>query len=720
MSDINRTIQIKYEAEVQNLVKGLTKVGNVSEKEAQKIINSLEKAYRKAEKDAAKAAQKQKKELEKVSRQANKTGKALTKSMKGAAAGFAIAGAAVLTFQQNIADLSNQLVDASAKTGIAVDTLAGLRLAAEGSGLSFENLEAGLIKLPSLMTDAAEKGGKAADAFKNIGVEVTETVNGFEKLRSADDVLKDIFHSLQDIESAEEKAAAAADLFGQRAGPAFVQSGAIDNLDAFMELANEFGVSTGPEMQKQMADFQRISSTALTVVQGEFSKLMDTAFGPNGMNEGIAKATELFIALRFVAQKQIEIMISGFSFLSGQITNFWDVLTGGDADKAMASNLENFQDLTDKFGSIGDMFTEINQRQTKFRESLQKTLDTPINRTGTITTTTDTESQKEALKMDKERLSLEKFALTLAKETKKEEINLMNLSAKRLEGEERELALLDAQLDAIELQRQEYIQRTNDVIFGLESVEGKEEELNKIHEEQQKRFIQFEKEKEAVTLERIDNIHAIRQEARDKKKKEDDDIRAQEEADHKKKMANIQEQMDAFAMVSGEFVNLGELSVQLFERFGEQNKKNAEIAFNVRKGIALSEIAINTAIGITRALALEGALGFVAAGAIGAAGAAQAVLVASEEPKFHMGGLVGSGSPLAPDERRITAQTGEAVLSTSAVRRLGGSEGIQAIERGQTSSPIVVVTNPFKHYDRFVKGRKLMGLDTNTTGRKGY
>ena len=717
MSDVNKTIQIKYEAEVQNLVKGLTKVGNVSEKEAQKIINSLEKAYRKAEKDAAKAAQKQKKELEKVSRQANKTGKALTKSMKGAAAGFAIAGAAVLTFQQNIADLSNQLVDASAKTGIAVDTLAGLRLAAEGSGLSFENLEAGLIKLPSLMTDAANGSKKAKSAFDNLGVSVQKTDG---TLRSSDDVLKEIFHSLQSIESAEEKAAAAADLFGQRAGPAFVQSGAIDNLDAFMELANEFGVSTGPEMQKQMADFQRISSTALTVVQGEFSKLMDTAFGPNGMNEGIAKATELFIALRFVAQKQIEIMISGFSFLSGQITNFWDVLTGGDADKAMASNLENFQDLTDKFGSIGDMFTEINQRQTKFRESLQKTLDTPINRTGTITTTTDTDSQKEALKMDKERLSLEKFALTLAKETKKEEINLMNLSAKRLEGEERELALLDAQLDAIELQRQEYIQRTNDVIFGLESIEGKEEELNKIHEEQQKRLLQFEKEKEAVTLERIDNIHAIEQDVRDKKEAQDKEDREQEERDHKKKMDNIKEQMDAFAMVSGEFVNLGELSVQLFERFGEQNKKNAEISFNVRKGIALSEIAINTAIGITRALALEGALGFIAAGAIGAAGAAQAVLVASEEPKFHMGGLVGSGSPLAPDERRITAQTGEAVLSTSAVRRLGGSEGIQAIERGQTPNPIVVVTNPFKHYDRFVKGRKLMGLDTNTTGRKGY
>jgi len=717
MSDINRTIQIKYEAEVQNLVKGLTKVGNVSEKEAQKIINSLEKAYRKAEKDAAKAAEKQRKELEKVSRQANKTGKALSKSMKGAAVGFAVAGAAVLSFQQNIADLSNQLVDASAKTGIAVDTLAGLRLAAEGSGLSFENLEAGLIKLPSLMTDAANGSKKAKSAFDNLGVSVQKTDG---TLRSSDDVLKDIFHSLQNIESAEEKAAAAADLFGQRAGPAFIQSGAIDNLDAFMELANEFGVSTGPEMRKQMADFQRISSSALTVVQGEFSKLMETAFGPGGMNEGLIQATELMIALRFVAQKQIEIMMSGFTFLSGTITNFFDALTGGDADKALAKNAENFKDLTSKFGDIGDMFTQINERQTKFRESLKKTLETPINQTPTVTTPMDGDAEKEALKIDKERLTLEKFALSLAKETKKEEIALMNLQAKRLEGEERELALLDSQLALIELQKTQFIQRTNDVIFGLESVEGKEIELNKIHEEQQKRLIQFEKEKEAITLERIDNIHAIEQEAREEKKKKEQKAREQEEADHKKKMDNIKEQMDAFAMVSGEFVNLGELSVQLFERFGEQNKKNAEIAFNVRKGIALSEIAINTAIGITRALALEGPIGIVTAGAITAAGAAQAVLVASEQPKFHMGGLVGSSSSLAPDERRITAQTGEAVLSTNAVRQLGGPEAIQAIERGQTPNPIVVVTNPFKHYDRFIKGRKLMGLDSQNSGRGGY
>ena len=718
MSDVNKTISIKYQAEVQNLVSGLTKVGNVSEKEARKIVTSLEKAYRKAARDSQKAAQKQKKELEKVARQAKKTGKAMNSSTKSMALGFATAGIAVLGFQQHIADLSNQLVDASTKTGVAVDTLAGLRLAAEGSGLSFENLEAGLIKLPSLMRDAAEGGSRASKAFENLNVQVTKTDGS---LKSSDDVLKEVFHSLQNIESAEEKAAAAADLFGQRAGPAFIQSGAIDNLDAFMGLANEFGVSTGPEMQKQMAEFQRVSSSALTLVQGEFSRLLNTAFGEGGINDGIILLSQGIIAFGTIAQQQIEIVSSGFSLVTGIVTNAYDALMGGDIDEAVKRNNDNLKDLGEKFIGIGDIFGVIEERQTSFRKALQKTLDTPIRTGGAgVPPKKPTKEDKEALQMEKERISLQKFGLALSKENRKEDIKILNLQANLLEGEDKQLALLDAQLEALDLQKVEYIERMNAQIFALESVEGKEAEIEQIRIESQKRFEQFEQEKEAITLMGIDKVHEAREEAT-KQRQEAHEKEIQDEKDKQKlKMENIQKQMDAFSTVSNEFVSLGETSVELFERFSEKNKKNAEIAFNVRKGIAISEITINTASAVVRALAELGPVaGGLASGAIIATGAAQAALIASEEPKFHMGGLVGQSS-LAPDEQRITAKSGEAVLSTSAVRRLGGEQGIQAIERGATPNPIVVVTNPYKHYDRFIKGRKRMGLDSIRTGRRGY
>ena len=187
-----------------------------------------------------------------------------------------------------------------------------------------------------------------------------------------------------------------------------------------------------------------------------------------------------------------------------------------------------------------------------------------------------------------------------------------------------------------------------------------------------------------------------------------------------KKMDDIAAQTAMFATVANEFTNLGELSVQLFERFGDENKKNAEIAFNVRKGIAISEVAINTATAITRALAELGPVaGTLASVGITATGAAQIALIASEEPKFHMGGMIG-GSSLAPDESRIIAKSGEAVLSSGTVQRLGGESGVNALENGGAMNPVVVVTNPFKHYDRFVKGRRLMGLESQRTGRGGY
>jgi len=277
MSDINKTISISYRAEVQNLVNGLKKVGQVSEKEAKKLVNDLDKAYTKAAQEAKKSGEKQERALKKVA------------SFSNISVAAGLAAVAVLSFGQHIADLSNQLVDASTKTGINTDTLHGLKLAAEGAGVSFEELEMGLVKLPSMMVEAAE-GGKA---FEALGVQTTETVDGFEKLRSADDVLKDIFHSLQDIESAEEKAARAADIFGRTAGPKLIQSGAIDNLEAFVS-------------QKQMADFQRVSATAAEVMTGEFLNLLDVIAGGEsgaggGLTDLILGATKAFIVFGEIA-----------------------------------------------------------------------------------------------------------------------------------------------------------------------------------------------------------------------------------------------------------------------------------------------------------------------------------------------------------------------------------------------------------------------------------
>ena len=134
MSDVNKSISISYRADVQNLVNGLKKAGNLSEKESKRLVKELDKAYTKASKASEKSARKQERALKKVGKTAKGVGKGIQTSFTNVSLAVAGAGVAVLAFGQHIANMSNQLVDASAKTGVSVDTLNGLRLASQGAG----------------------------------------------------------------------------------------------------------------------------------------------------------------------------------------------------------------------------------------------------------------------------------------------------------------------------------------------------------------------------------------------------------------------------------------------------------------------------------------------------------------------------------------------------------------------------------------------------------
>ena len=182
-ADINKTIEIAYRADVKNIIDGLTKTGRVSEKEAQRIGKSLEQAYEKATRDSEKAAKKQQAAMAKTEKSAKSLGQSIGKSFSGIVTAIGAASVAAVMFGQHIADMSNQLVDASAKTGVNVDTLNGLRLAAEGAGLSFEDLEGGLLKLPQMMTRAAEGSKSAQKAFEKLEDEAPHTPTGANHLQ---------------------------------------------------------------------------------------------------------------------------------------------------------------------------------------------------------------------------------------------------------------------------------------------------------------------------------------------------------------------------------------------------------------------------------------------------------------------------------------------------------------------------------------------------------
>ena len=721
-ADINKTIEIAYRANVQNIIQGLTKTGQVSEREAKKIAKSLNKAYDKATQDAEKAAKKQEKSLKKVSKASKSLGKSLGKSFVGISAAIAGASVAALAFGQHIADMSNQLVDASAKTGVNVDTLNGLRLAAEGAGLSFEDLETGLIRLPQMMTAASEGSSAAADAFEKLGVQTTETVDGFQELRSADDVLKDVFHSLQNVESAERKAALAAEIFGRNAGPKFVQSGAIDNLENFVSLAEEFGVSTGPNMQSQMADFQRVTATAMNVAQGEFLRFLDVLAGKEagaggGLTELILGATEAIIYLGSVSSSVFRGLSDGFGGLLASMNVALQSVVGTseDLERAQIVLAEQMAVTADGANAFFSPMDEAEKRLESFRSKFKATMQA----------TSDSGGQPQ----------------------RRGGVGVSSKINKVVDELEASSKILDDVFEKIDSEDEKNFQRIVDSLSGLEKIEAlhnrtlailqKEKmETAGIINKEIERLLNLEQTNEVaeriseLTMARVEHEQMIRE----KMQQSNDDfldaqfqheienidgISSKEEEAHNERMEDIEEERLARLQLyrdirSGIDMTIDGINIaaDLVDAFGEKNKKNAELAFNIRKAAALAQIIIETATNVVESYPNP----FLMAGAT-ALGIAQGAIVASEQPSFHMGGIVGNG--LAPDEKMVKAKQGEAILSTNAVRNIGGSQGVQALERGKMT-PTIIVVNPFKHYDRFINSRNAMGMGMVSTGRKGY
>lgn len=127
----------------------------------------------------------------------------------------------------------------------------------------------------------------------------------------------------------------------------------------------------------------------------------------------------------------------------------------------------------------------------------------------------------------------------------------------------------------------------------------------------------------------------------------------------------------------------------LAARVAEDNKEAATGLFAVAKAAALAQVAIDTALAVSKINATWAAVPPVAAaltaGAI-AVGVAQAATIASQQPAFHTGGLVGS----APDEVSARLLPGEGVVSRQGMDALG-TEALNRVNRGEspTASPSV-------------------------------
>lgn len=279
-----RRFTIEAIADITKYAEGMAKIPGVTEKEAAKaslkFAAELNKGYGKAIAEAERAS---------------KTfADTASDAFVVTAGDVAALAARVWEFGRGIIDLQAEIANTAARSGIAAETLQGLDLALKGAGLTLKDLEGDLNQFPAKMVEAAQGAGGAADAFAALGVKVKDSTG---ELRDADAVFRDTLTALGDVADPAQRAALALQLMGE-GGARLQQTGALQNLDAFVELTARFGVETGPEATRQARAFAQGMATLQMVAQGTAARVLSAFSGGAGSMAGaVETATRAVIVL---------------------------------------------------------------------------------------------------------------------------------------------------------------------------------------------------------------------------------------------------------------------------------------------------------------------------------------------------------------------------------------------------------------------------------------
>lgn len=145
-------------------------------------------------------------DLAKLGGQMKKAGAAMT-MVGGAIVGSLMAATAAT------AQYGDELAKASAKTGVATESLGRLRWAAEQSNVSFGTLEAALFRMQRGAAEAAAGTGTAKQAFDALGISVTDATG---KTKDAEQLMIEVAQALSQVDDAGQRAALTFLIFGRQ------------------------------------------------------------------------------------------------------------------------------------------------------------------------------------------------------------------------------------------------------------------------------------------------------------------------------------------------------------------------------------------------------------------------------------------------------------------------------------------------------------------------
>lgn len=235
-----------------------------------------------------KSLKKTQKSLKNWGKNTKEIGDTLTKGLTIPA--LALAGG-LGTLSVKAADFGDDVITLARKTGLTTDQIQQLQYATRFVDVELETMTSSMFRLTKNMDQARGGTGKQADAFKTLGVEITN-VDG--TLRDTNDVWTETIDALNNVANEAERDAIAYQLFGRSAQELnpLIAVGA-EELKKFMQEAKTLGIVIKEDDVVAMGD-----------LKDKLDKL-GAAFDVAKTKIGIAFAPVLEKATDFVLEKGI-------------------------------------------------------------------------------------------------------------------------------------------------------------------------------------------------------------------------------------------------------------------------------------------------------------------------------------------------------------------------------------------------------------------------------
>jgi hypothetical protein len=303
-------VSLTYTADIGDIRRKLKQIPDLTAAEVRQATSALNKATRQTQR----AAQRGRRDSQAFS---------TSLAAVGAAATGAVVGLGMMA--QSVADARNNLTDLSTRSGVARETIAGLKVAADGSGVSFSKIEGILGRLPKTMSDVQAGSKKQADAFRALGVSVT---NADGTLRDADAVFRESIQAIGGLSSETDKAAAATQLFGRQGTYLLQALGDPAALESFVSLAGRSAIATSAAADAA-AQYQRDMAVLNLELESAKATLSD-ALGLESFPLVVAGAVR-------AAQAVFEEFFGFFEKRFGAVAGLIEGLTDLDFDKTRQS-----------------------------------------------------------------------------------------------------------------------------------------------------------------------------------------------------------------------------------------------------------------------------------------------------------------------------------------------------------------------------------------------